>query len=135
MFEVIGKIPNIYQCHCRLCRKATGSSANAATLVHESNFRWVSGLELIASFSKETGFQSSFCSRCGSPVPNKIVEAGMIWVPAGLLGEELDSKVSVHLFLASSAKWEKESGRCVRLDEAPSNLGSLYNLLQRKNTS
>ncbi|EXA68736.1 hypothetical protein J503_1524 [Acinetobacter baumannii 984213] len=26
----------------------------------------------MATYKKETGFTSSFCNRCGSPVPNKI---------------------------------------------------------------
>ncbi|PRY63410.1 hypothetical protein B0H98_1085 [Vreelandella songnenensis] len=32
-FEIDGKLPNLYQCHCSLCRKTTGSTANAATFV------------------------------------------------------------------------------------------------------
>jgi hypothetical protein len=26
-FEIKGDLPNLYQCHCSLCRKVTGSSA------------------------------------------------------------------------------------------------------------
>ena len=29
-FEILGEVPNLYQCHCSECRKATGTSANAA---------------------------------------------------------------------------------------------------------
>lgn len=31
-FEIDEEIRNLYQCHCSLCRKATGAAANAATL-------------------------------------------------------------------------------------------------------
>ena len=68
-FEIEGDLPNLYQCHCSLCRKATGSSANAATLVNEEHFRWLSGQSEIRSFQKPTGYRSDFCSVCGSPVP------------------------------------------------------------------
>ena len=31
-FTIDGELPNFYQCHCSLCRKATGAAANAAPL-------------------------------------------------------------------------------------------------------
>jgi len=37
-FEIKGELPHLYQCHCLLCRKQGGSSANAATFIHESKF-------------------------------------------------------------------------------------------------
>lgn len=37
-FEVDGELPDLYQCHCSLCRKATGSTANAATFVDSAEF-------------------------------------------------------------------------------------------------
>ncbi|MBY6193073.1 GFA family protein [Marinobacter hydrocarbonoclasticus] len=39
-FEITEEIRNLYQCHCSLCRKATGAAANAATFVNEHAFRW-----------------------------------------------------------------------------------------------
>ncbi|WP_446685632.1 GFA family protein [Marinobacter arenosus] len=35
-FEIEEEIRNLYQCHCSLCRKATGAAANAATFVQGS---------------------------------------------------------------------------------------------------
>lgn len=131
-FEIEGELPNLYQCHCSLCRKATGSTANAATFVEEKSFRWMSGQSIISSFQKPTGYRSDFCSVCGSPVPNKLRETDLIWVPAGLLDEATASQVSVHLHLTSSAEWAQESDSCVRLDGGPDSLKSLHEALQRK---
>lgn len=131
-FEIEGELPNIYQCHCSLCRKATGSTANAATFVEEQNFRWLFGQPHIRSFQKPTGYRSDFCSVCGSPVPNKLRDTDLIWVPAGLLDEATASQVAIHLHLSSSASWAQESDCCVRLVGGPDSLESFNQALQRK---
>ena len=130
-FEIEGDLPNLYQCHCSLCRKATGSSANAATLVKEEHFRWLSGQSEIRSFQKPTGYRSDFCSVCGSPVPNQLKNTDLVWIPAGLLDGITQSKVAVHLHLASAATWEQESNNCLRLEASPDSLQCLNNALQK----
>ena len=128
-FEIEGKIRNLYQCHCSLCRRATGAAANAATFVTAQRFRWVSGENEIRSFLKPTGFRNDFCSICGSPVPNRLRGTDRVWVPAGLLDELIESRVSAHLHITSAAPWEQESTGCVRLDGGPDSLESLNKLL------
>ena len=128
-FEIDGEIRNLYQCHCSLCRKATGTAANAATFVQGKSFRWVSGQSEIRCYQKPSGFRSDFCSVCGSPVPNSLQGTEMVWVPAGLLSGLVTSRVSVHLHTESAASWEQESTRCVRLEGGPESLESLNKLL------
>jgi len=128
-FEIDGELPNFYQCHCSQCRKVTGSSANAATFVPCGNFRWVSGQSKVSTFQKPAGYRSDFCSVCGNPVLNKLRDTDLVWVPAGLLGGEIASRIAVHLHLSSAAPWAQESKRCVRLDGGPDSLESLNKLL------
>ncbi|WP_301584698.1 GFA family protein [Halomonas alkaliantarctica] len=130
-FSVKGELSNFYQCHCTLCRKATGSSANAATFVSEECFHWISGQDNIRSFQKPTGYRNDFCSTCGSSVPNKLRDTGLIWIPAGLLEGVTGSRVAVHLHLSSSATWEQASSSSIRLDDGPNSLASLHEALQR----
>lgn len=132
-FEIKGDLPNLYQCHCSLCRKATGSAANAATFVQQQNFRWLSGQDRITSFQKPTGYRSDFCSVCGSPVPNQLRDTELVWIPAGLLEEDFDAAVNIHLHLDSAASWERDSGSCVRLGAGPDSLNALYRALKEKN--
>jgi len=131
-FEIKGNLPNLYQCHCSLCRKVTGSSANAATFVTQKDFRWLSGQDKISSFQKPTGYRSDFCSVCGSPVPNQLRGMELVWVPAGLLEESFETAVAVnvHLHMGSAASWERDSGECVRLEAGPESLESLQEALQ-----
>ena len=128
-FKIEEEIRNLYQCHCSLCRKATGAAANAATFVQDSAFRWVSGESDIRSYKKPSGFRSDFCSVCGSPVPNSLRGSGMVWIPAGLLDELVTSMISAHLHTKSAAPLEQESAECVRLDGGPDSLESLNKLL------
>ncbi|MAM88590.1 MAG: aldehyde-activating protein [unclassified Hahellaceae] len=130
-FEIEGKLPNLYQCHCSLCRKVTGAAANAATIVAESAFRWLSGQDRIRSFSRSTGYRSDFCSVCGSPVPNKLNVKDRFWVPAGLLDDARDLAVAVHIHLTSAAAWEHDAQRCLHWPEGPPDLASLERALQR----
>ena len=128
-FEISEEIRNFYQCHCSLCRKVTGASANTATFVQGNAFRWISGESDIKSYKKPSGYRSDFCSVCGSLVPNSLRDTSMVWVPAGLFDEPVASKVSVHLHTESAAAWEQDTADCVRLDGGPDSLEALNNLL------
>lgn len=129
-FEISGEVPNLYQCHCSLCRKATGSSANIATFVDQEKYKWISGQDSVRSNIKETGFRSDFCTTCGSPVPNKLRDTDKYWIPAGLLEEAEDLKVVEHMYTNSKAQWDIISGNGTNHDEM-SNLESLNQALQR----
>jgi hypothetical protein len=105
-FEVSGSLPKLYQCHCSLCRKQGGSTSNTATLVQTKNFRWLSGLPLISSFIKPTGFRSDFCSVCGANLPNPLANTSYYWVPSGAFDEQAQLEIAIHLYLDSKATWD-----------------------------
>lgn len=130
-FEISGEIPNLYQCHCKLCRKQGGSSANAATIIDKDQFSWRSGEESISHYKKTTGFSSDFCSICGSPVPNKLRDSHLIWVPAGLLENDEKFKVVAHIYTQSKANWDDISSSAKLFDEMPS-LDDFHEILLRK---
>lgn len=106
-FEVNGGCTTIYQCHCSLCRRVTGSNSNSAVLVESNSFKWLSGTDKITSFIKESGYRSEFCAKCGSPVPNELKNKRGYWVPVGLLDKTMHLKVSAHLCVSSKAEWDE----------------------------
>lgn len=59
-FELTHKPAVFYRCHCSLCRKQSGVGYNLATLVKDSEFRWIKGENCIASWSKPTGYRTDF---------------------------------------------------------------------------
>ena len=118
-FELVGEIPRLYQCHCSLCRKVTGSAANAALCIPARQLRWRAGTELIRRYASDSGYQSHFCGRCGSPVPNLTHNDQAYWVPAGLLEQDSNLELAAHFFITSRARWDTlgESGE--RFDTMP----------------
>ena len=129
-FEILGEFPAIYQCHCSLCRKVSGSSANAATVVDFDQLNWLQGADLISEYSSKTGFKSHFCSRCGSPLPNLTRDDTAWWIPVGLLEQDDQIDLAVHLYTGSKAHWETLPQAGQHYDEAPPP-GDLDRLLRR----
>lgn len=118
-FELRGAMPALYQCHCSLCRRVTGSSANAALRIPAAQFAWLGGEELITEFATESGYKSHFCGRCGSPLPNPTAENTRFWVPAGLLGDDDRLELGAHLYVASRACWDSIAAAGEHYDEMP----------------
>ena len=102
-FELLGKSPASYHCHCKLCQKQGGTGSNAATIVYSEQFKWRSGEDNIGTWQKDTGFSSHFCLTCGSPAPN-VFKSKYVWIPVGLL-ENPDTKVIANLWLESKPQW------------------------------
>lgn len=118
-FEVRTRHLRLYQCHCSLCRRQSGSSSNTAALVPLGQFRWLAGEKKVRSWVKDSGFRSDFCRTCGSPVPNQVRDLPMMWVPAGLLDEGEGLSVAAHLCLSSSAPWDQPPLQGQRHPEVP----------------
>jgi len=118
-FELSGDVPDLYQCHCSLCRKVTGAAANAACVVLAARFAWLSGIERIASFVSDSGYRTDFCSHCGSPLPNPTTDGQSFWIPVGLCDEKTNARVTRHIFVASKADWDEIGGSAPQFEERP----------------
>lgn len=106
----------IYQCHCTLCKKQSGSSSNSATIIQTERFEWLAGGGYIRTWKKETGFNAHFCGQCGSPVPNEFA-GEYIWIPVGLLDIKNEVKVVANLCLNSHASWHILSEHAEKFEE------------------
>jgi len=118
-FALSGELPDLYQCHCSLCRKVSGSSANAAFVIDLEQLSWIEGEELVQKYQSDTGYKSHFCSRCGSPLPNLTANDSAWWVPVGLLEYGEGLRVGAHLFVGSRAPWDVIVDSGEHFDEMP----------------
>ena len=50
--EIEGRVSPVGQCHCSLCRKASGVASNAVLLTSRKSLRWLSGEDGIARWSR-----------------------------------------------------------------------------------
>ena len=129
-FELTGRIPKLYQCHCSRCRRVSGSSANAALVIAREQFAWVSGEELIERYATADDWQSHFCRRCGSPLPNPSRGGRAWWVPVGLLDDGDELELGAHLYVGSKAGWDRIADAGIAFDEMP-DTDELDRLLRR----
>lgn len=96
----------LYQCHCSICRKITGSVATTTIVVEGDEFKWLSGEENLKLFVHQNGRRSVFCQSCGSPAPDPNPDKSLYWVPAGLLTNHENMSVTSHIFTGSKADWD-----------------------------
>ena len=116
-FEYARAVTQVGLCHCSLCRKVSGSASNAVIIVPETDFRWIRGEELRRVFAKPSGWKTTFCATCGSPLPQSIRDAAAYWVPAGLLDDDPGLRIAGHIFVGSKAPWDEIGGDAPRFEE------------------
>lgn len=105
-YEITGSFEIFFLCHCKFCQKDTGSAHAANLFSSTAQLEWLSGRDLITTFNlPNTRHVKSFCSRCGSAVPNIQNGEKLIVVPAGSLDVPLEIKPNANLFTASKPSW------------------------------
>jgi len=106
-------------CHCRRCRKVSGSAFFSGLYVRIEDFRLVEGRELITTYEapilrEPPAYRVSFCRRCGSSVPNPDAiptqqrtrgRSGLVEIPAGLLDEDPGTTPDKHIFIELKSPW------------------------------
>lgn len=114
------KIKTIYRCYCSLCRKQSGAASNTATLIWAEQFGWQQGLQFVRTYVKATGFTSSFCTECGSPVPNALgSNPKIMWIPLGLIEKDFVPEKELNFCMNSQANWSKNHTVPFEFDELP----------------
>jgi hypothetical protein len=80
-------------CHCSRCRKATGTAHATNAVVKAAALGWLRGEELLARYDLPTAqsFATSFCRRCGSPLPHVTRSGREVIIPAGAFDDKLGS--------------------------------------------
>ena len=107
-YSITGEVQRFYHCHCRRCRKATGTGhASNLLLTPESSLTWLAGEDLLSHFKVPDAerFYNRFCSRCGSPVPRTVPELDGVLVPAGSLDCEPPIPPGGRIFWDSRVDW------------------------------
>lgn len=117
-YQVNGRLRDARSCHCSRCRKAFSSQASAYALVDPTEFRWLSGEELLTSYVGSIGFGMQFCSICGSTLCGTF--AGEIHgVTLGCLNGDPEIELGMHIHVGSKAKWETIPEGVPQFQEGP----------------
>lgn len=120
-FEVVGNFENFYLCHCKYCRKDTGSAHAANLFSSTATLKWISGQEKITLFNlPSTKHGRCFCSICGSALPRVDRENRILLVPAGSLNSDIPLRPDAHIFGSSRANWDNGLEKIPMLERLPS---------------
>ena len=106
-YEVESPLLRFAHCHCSRCRRATGSSHASNLYVVPKQFHWTSGEESVRRYDLPSApsFSTTFCSRCGAPLPHHTRSGLEVVVPAGSLEEEPELEPQAHIFFESRPGW------------------------------
>lgn len=101
--EIAG--PYVY-CHCRSCRKASGSAFAANVPVPVEAFSLLHGREQVRYFESSPGKRRHFCGHCGSPLYTTVdARPDTVRVRLGTLDTVFAEPPAAHIFTDEMAPW------------------------------
>lgn len=103
-YEVAEPFLLIGNCHCSLCRKASGAAYVSWGIVNPGTFRWTTGEELVHGYDSSPGNTRCYCSRCGSSLASS-QHGEVSAVALGCLDDDPGDRPSAHIFVGSKASW------------------------------
>jgi hypothetical protein len=121
-FEIKKAVGPFELCHCSRCRKVSGSAFAAMIGVRGEDFRLLQGKELISTYEaplleSPPPYRTTFCSRCGSPVPNPDPSTSWFEIPAGILESDPTLRPDKHIFTELKAPWFEITDRLPQFDK------------------
>lgn len=106
-FSFPRSVGDFVYCHCRSCRKASGSAFGANISVPAAEIRLLSGEDNIGVFESSPGKLRHFCKTCASPLFTKVGDnPEYLRVRLGSLDSGFDQLPSAHIFMDHKAKWD-----------------------------
>ena len=120
-YEIVGEIGSGFFCHCKRCRKASGSAYASNARISPDQFKVLTGQASLKSFYHQaTGLTRKFCAECGSPIVSERTEPAILVVRLGTLDTPLDkSPIVGHIFVDSKAEWDEITDDLPQFSERP----------------
>lgn len=107
-FKIKGNFENFYLCHCRYCRKDTGSAHAANLFSTTAKLEWTKRETEVRLFQPpKSEHIKAFCTNCGSALPNLQMGGKLLVVPAGCLDTILEKRPDAHIFISNKAIWDE----------------------------
>jgi hypothetical protein len=122
-FEIVRASSPFELCHCSRCRKVSGSAFIAGLGVRGEDFRFLQGQELVRSYEAPIreappAYRTTFCGRCGSPVPDPDSDAPFFEIAAGLLDDDPLLRPERHIMVDFKSPWFVIEDKLPQLDKA-----------------
>src|SRR5271170_4517680 len=107
-YEIDGAIGPALNCHCSMCRKATGAAFRSRVAVPAKRFRWTSGEDLLTRYESSPGTIRTFCRICGATLVSLFDDnPNTIGLAMGTLDDDPGIRPALHVFVGSKAQWHE----------------------------
>lgn len=105
-YQIDGELGPIFNCHCSKCRRWHGAVFRTRASVSSSQFRWLSGEELLSYYYSSDTARKSFCSNCGSALTTTYDDSpDVVGVPIAALEQAPRNRPEANIFVGSKATW------------------------------
>jgi len=105
-YEIEGTLGRVVNCHCSMCRKATGAAFRTRAAVASADFHWRAGADLLARYRSSPGEERTFCRVCGATLVTLFHDQpDQLGLALGTLDDDPGVRASAHVFVASKAPW------------------------------
>jgi len=115
---------SMLHCHCSVCRKHHGTLFATFVAGPLATFHWRGGTEKISTWQSSAQGKRSFCSVCGSKVPDVDHGSQQVFMSAGALDGELGIRPQLHLFVGSKASGYEINDGLPQHDAYPAEWGA-----------
>lgn len=106
-YSIDGELSDFGYCHCKSCRKASGSAHAANAGVERKNFTLRDPEGMLREYESSPGKLRAFCTNCGSPLYAYLRDTSdLIRIRLGSLDTPFHKHAKAHTFVSDKAEWE-----------------------------
>ena len=91
-------------CHCSMCRRATGSAFKPLAGIERDKFAITQGADNLLIYGDDHGHDAC-CGRCGSLLYSLVRDGAYVHVTMGTLADDPGIRPTKHIFVGSKAPW------------------------------
>lgn len=106
-YEIANPLRFARNCHCTMCRKATGAAFATWAYVEYRDFRWIHGSDLLGEYRSSPDVRRTFCKVCGSTLQYIADQAfpDAFGLALGTVNGDPGCKPMHHVMVGSKAPW------------------------------
>ena len=117
-YAIEGKLSDFGYCHCKSCRKASGSAHGANAGIERDSFSLNDPNTYLKEFESSPGKFRTFCSNCGSPLYAYLATTpNLLRIRLGTLDTPLNETAKAHTFVGAKATWDVIEGELPQFKE------------------
>ena len=96
----------IFNCHCKFCRKAHGADYATVAVAEYSTFKLIDGKGFLKEHKNTAGGYRAFCSECGTRLMNYAPDKDLFFcITPATVDTPINVKPAAHANIASKASW------------------------------